>query len=79
MVRMSSRLNGKLWEVSSEARHRATPGDCGVMGSQGPNARHSEALLTNTDRGIVMLRKLLRRQLDAMRAGRDPPRIVLFR
>ena len=33
---------------------------------------HSEEHLATSDRGIVMLRRLLQRQLDAVQSGRDP-------
>ena len=76
LIRVRSRLNGKLWEELTEAEHQAFPGDYEAMVSQGPIARHSEEHLTTTDRGIVMLRKLLRQQLQAVAEGRDPAGIV---
>jgi len=42
------------------------------MVSQGAIARHSEEHLASSDRGIVMLRRLLHKQLDALKEGRDP-------
>jgi hypothetical protein len=42
------------------------------MVSQGPIAKHSEEHLATTDRGVVMLRRLLQKQLDALQEGRDP-------
>lgn len=70
--RMRSRLNGKLWEELTEEEHQVYPGDYEAMVSQGPIARHSEEHLATSDRGLVMLRRLLGRQLDALREGRDP-------
>ena len=73
LARVRSRLNGKLWEELSEAEHRDLPGDYEAQVSQGAIASHSEEhLATSSDRGIVMLRRLLQRQLDRVGAGEDP-------
>ncbi|TFY97542.1 aromatic ring-hydroxylating dioxygenase subunit alpha [Ramlibacter rhizophilus] len=73
LVRMRSRPDGKrLWEELSEDEHRRYPGDYEAMVSQGPIARHSEEHLASTDRGIVMLRRLLQQQLEKVAAGGDP-------
>jgi hypothetical protein len=42
------------------------------MVSQGVIARHSEEHLVTSDKGIVLLRRLLEEQLAAVREGRDP-------
>lgn len=70
--RMRTRMNGKLWEEMSEEEHQRHPNDVEAMVSQGVIARHSEEHLATSDRGIVMLRRLLMKQLDAVREGRDP-------
>ncbi len=70
--RMRSRLNGKLWEELTDEEHQRFPGDYEAMVSQGPIARHSEEHLATSDRGIVMLRRLLKRQIEALAEGRDP-------
>ncbi len=70
--RMRTRMNGKLWEEMSEAEHQQYPNDVEAMVSQGVIAKHSEEHLATSDRGIVMLRRLLQKQLDAVREGRDP-------
>lgn len=72
LVKMRSRLNGKLWEELTEEEHRQFPGDYEAQVSQGPIARHSEEHLATSDRGIAMLRRLLQKQLDAVKAGKDP-------
>ena len=72
LVKMRSRLNGKLWEELTEDEHRAFPGDYEAQVSQGAIAHHSEEHLATTDVGIVQLRRLLMKQLDAVKAGRDP-------
>lgn len=72
LVRMRSRLNGKLWEELTEDEHRRFPGDYEAQVSQGAIARHSEEHLMTTDRGVAMLRRLLQKQLDAIASGSDP-------
>lgn len=72
LAKMRSRLNGKLWEDLTEQEHRQFPGDYEAQVSQGDIARHSEEHLASTDRGIVMLRRFLQKQLDAIRDGKDP-------
>lgn len=72
LARMRTRMNGKLWEDMSEEEHQQFPNDIEAMVSQGVIARHSEEHLAMSDRGIVMLRRLLQKQLDAVRDGRDP-------
>ena len=70
--RMRSRLGGKLWEELTEAEHQQYPGDYEAMVSQGAIAKHSEEHLATSDRGIVMLRRLLQKQVDIVAAGGDP-------
>jgi nitrite reductase/ring-hydroxylating ferredoxin subunit len=72
LTRMRSRLNGKLWEELTEAEHQQFPGDYEAMVSQGAIAKHSEEHLATTDRGIVMLRRMLHKQLEIVAAGGDP-------
>jgi hypothetical protein len=68
---MRTRMNGKLWEELTEEEHQKYPNDHEAMVSQGSIAKHSEEHLATSDRGIVMLRRLLQKQLDAVR-GRGP-------
>lgn len=70
--KMRSRQNGKLWDELTAAEHQQYPGDYEAQVSQRPIAMHSEEHLATSDRGIIMLRRALQRQLDAMREGRDP-------
>jgi nitrite reductase/ring-hydroxylating ferredoxin subunit len=72
LFRMRSRLNGKLWEELTPEEHQQFPGDYEAQVSQGAIASHSEEHLASSDRGIVMLRRLLQKQLDAIREGKDP-------
>jgi len=70
--RMRTRMNGKLWEEMSEEEHRQSPNDVEAMVGQGVIAKHSEEHLVTSDKGIVMLRRLLQAQLQAVAEGRDP-------
>ncbi len=70
--RMRTRMNGKLWEEMSEEEHRLSPNDVEAMVGQGVIANHSEEHLVTSDKGIVMLRRLLQAQLQAVAEGRDP-------
>ena len=72
LVKMRSRLNGKLWEELTEEEHQQFPGDYEAQVSQGAIAAHSDEHLASSDRGIVMLRRLLQKQLDALQQGTDP-------
>ena len=72
LSRMRTRMNGKLWEEMTEAEHQQYPNDVEAMVSQGVIAKHSEERLVSSDRGIAMLRRLLRDQLKAVEEGRDP-------
>lgn len=72
LARMRTRMNGKLWAEMSEEEHQRFPNDVEAMVSQGVIARHSEEHLAGSDRGIVMLRRLLLQQLEALKEGRDP-------
>ena len=70
--RMRSKMNGKFWWELSEAEHRRFPGDYEAQVSQGSIAAHSAEHLRTSDRGIALLRRLLRRQLEVVAAGGDP-------
>ena len=68
----SSTRNGKYWEQLTEAERRTYPGDYEAQVSQGAIAHHPEEFLATTDLGIVLLRRLLQKQLKAVAEGRDP-------
>jgi nitrite reductase/ring-hydroxylating ferredoxin subunit len=72
LSRMRTRMNGKLWEEMTEEEHQLYPNDIEAMVSQGVIAKHSEEHLATSDRGLVMLRRLLRQQLDAVAQGQNP-------
>jgi hypothetical protein len=67
-----SRLNGKLWEELTAAEHRDFPGDYEAQVGQGPITLHSEENLVSSDRGVALVRRQLKLQLDALAEGRDP-------
>lgn len=67
-----STLNGRLWETLSEEEHQAYPGDHEAQVSQGRITWHSEEHLAMSDRGIVMLRRFLKKQLEAVSHGENP-------
>jgi hypothetical protein len=64
--------DGKLWGQMSEAEHQAYPGDFEAQASQGAITKHSEEHLVRSDRGIVMMRRTVLQQVDAVRKGHDP-------
>ena len=70
--RIRSRFNGKLWAELTEAEHQRFPGDYEAQVSQGAITYHSEEHLVRSDQGIVLLRSLLKRQVDAVARGEDP-------
>ena len=76
LQRMRSKLNGKLWEELSEEEHRQFPGDHEAMVSQGVIAKHSEEHLASSDQGILLLRRLLLKQLDLIKVGKDPQGLI---
>ena len=58
--------------AADPAHFRRFPGDWEAQGSQGPITLHSEEHLATSDKGIVMLRRQLKQQLDALALGQDP-------
>jgi 5,5'-dehydrodivanillate O-demethylase len=46
------------------------------MEGQGPIAIHGLEHLASSDRGVIMFRQLLRREIAAVRAGRDPKGVL---
>jgi nitrite reductase/ring-hydroxylating ferredoxin subunit len=65
-------FNGKTWGQMSEAEHRNTPGDYEAQAGQGPVTLHSDEHLVTSDRGIMMLRRMLLQQMEVVAAGGDP-------
>jgi hypothetical protein len=69
---MRSKFNGKFWWDMTEQEHQRYPGDYEAQVGQGPITMHSEEHFGQSDRGILMVRRMMREQLDALAAGRDP-------
>lgn len=63
---------GKIWAEMTEEEHQRYPDDFEAQVGQGSITLHSEEHLATTDRGIVMMRRLLREQIRAVQAGGDP-------
>lgn len=57
--------------MTEEERQRA-PGDWEAQVGQGPITFHSEEHLASSDRGIAMLRRFFRKQLEIVARGGDP-------
>jgi hypothetical protein len=72
LARMRSKFNAKFWWDMSEEEHQLHPGDYEAQVGQGAITTHSEEHFAQSDRGIVMIRRMLQDQLDALGAGRDP-------
>lgn len=71
--RISAMRGDVARKLAADPHHfQRYPGDWEAQGSQGPITLHSEEHLATSDRGVVMLRRLLQRQIDGLRAGRDP-------
>jgi len=68
------RFNGKRW--ATEEEHQRMPNDYEAQVGQGAITLHSEEHLAASDRGVVMFRRLLRQQIEAVRAGRDPLGVI---
>jgi hypothetical protein len=66
------RINGKLWGEMTEAERQRFPGDFEAQSGQGAISLHSEEHLVTSDRGIMMQRKILERQIEVVAEGGDP-------
>lgn len=71
-----ARHGGKAWSELTAEEHQRMPGDAEAMVSQGPIAIHAREHLATSDRGVIMLRRLLRRQIEAVRRGEDPLGVI---
>lgn len=69
---MRSKFNGKFWWDMTEQEHQQFPGDYESQVGQSPMTVHSEEHFGQSDRGILMIRRILDDQLEAMEAGQDP-------
>jgi nitrite reductase/ring-hydroxylating ferredoxin subunit len=71
-----SKPGGKAWQDMTEQEHQDFPGDWEAQVGQGVITYHSEEHLGASDRGLIMLRKMLRTDLKAVAEGRDPTGIA---
>ena len=62
----------KSWIDMTEADRQQHPSDWEAQGSQGPITLHSDEHLASSDKGIAMLRRLLRQQIRQVQQGGDP-------
>ena len=56
----------------TEEEHQRFPGDFEAQMGQGPISLHSEEHLVTSDRGIMMQRRLLEKQMEVVARGGDP-------
>jgi phenylpropionate dioxygenase-like ring-hydroxylating dioxygenase large terminal subunit len=70
--RMRSKFNGKFWWEMTPEEHQQHPGDYEAQVGQGPITLHSEEHFGQSDRGVLMIRRMLQQQLDALAKGEDP-------
>ncbi len=66
------RIPGKTWVEMTDEEHQRFPGDWEAQVSQGTITLHSDEHLAASDRGIRMLRKLMKEQIDIVEKGGDP-------
>ena len=64
--------NGKTWTQLSEHEKQDFPGDFEAQSSQGAVTLHSEEHMATSDRGIGMLRRLMKKQIAIVAEGGDP-------
>ncbi len=67
--------NRKRWKDMTETERREFPGDWEAQVGQGAITFHSDEHLASSDEGIVMLRRVLHREVNAVARGEDPPGI----
>ncbi len=72
LPRAADAAKRKPWRQMTDEERRAKPGDWEAQVGQGPITMHSEEHLVSSDKGIVLLRRMLARQVDAVERGEDP-------
>jgi phenylpropionate dioxygenase-like ring-hydroxylating dioxygenase large terminal subunit len=63
---------GKSWTQLTEQEHQDLPGDFEAQSGQGAVTLHGEEHLATSDRGIAMLRRMMKKQIAIVQAGGDP-------
>jgi phenylpropionate dioxygenase-like ring-hydroxylating dioxygenase large terminal subunit len=76
-VRSPFRVNGKTWSQMSLEERQDVPNDYEAQSGQGPISLHSEEHLATSDRGIVMQRRTLEREIRKVMEGGDPAGVSL--
>lgn len=66
------RFGGKRWGEMTEEEHQRYPGDFEAQAGQGPITLHAEEHLATSDRGILMMRRLMRQNLKTVAEGGNP-------
>ena len=62
----------RRWKDMTEEERQRKPGDWEAQVGQGPITFHSEEHLVSSDRGIAMLRRFFRKQVEIVAEGGDP-------
>ncbi len=62
----------RRWQDMSAEERQRKPGDWEAQVGQGPITFHSEEHLASSDRGIAMLRRLFRKQVEIVAEGGNP-------
>jgi phenylpropionate dioxygenase-like ring-hydroxylating dioxygenase large terminal subunit len=65
-------VRGRVWSEMSEEEKQKFPSDWEAQLGQGAVTLHSEERLGVSDKGIIMLRKLLKQQMHIVKDGGDP-------
>ena len=66
----------KPWHKRTIEERQDQPGDYEAQVGQGPISLHSEEHLVTSDKGIGLQRRMLRRALETVAAGGDPPGVA---
>ena len=67
---------GRTWSDMTPGERQKFPSDWEAQEGQGAITLHSEERLGASDKGIIMLRKLIRKQIRIVRDGGDPIGVV---
>ncbi len=67
---------GRTWSEMTPAERQEFPSDWEAQQGQGAITLHSEERLGASDKGIIMLRKLIKKQIRIVRDGGDPIGVV---
>jgi nitrite reductase/ring-hydroxylating ferredoxin subunit len=62
----------RSWFDLSDEEHQRFPGDYETQVGQGPVTLHSEERLATSDRGVGLVRRQFKEQIDVVAAGGDP-------